>query len=443
MRIRFSLLLLVLAAAAGCRNLQAVDAPFVKRGEPQRDGDAWVEVAKCGAPAKAGGQLILRADSGSVKVSAGENDRVECSVRLRAFTPSEELARRILDRIELSLRQTEGGGVYMSETRSRGRQRGDRTAVEFQFAVPSHFNLDLDTRGGSVQVSSLEGAVRAHTAGGSIHTGDVSGAVRVETAGGDIDLGNLGGDLIAQTAGGAIHVKNVEGGARLDTSGGLISAGMVSGSFRGETSGGDIVLRGATGPVIVETAGGQIQIGKCGATVHAQTAGGNIRLQGARGSVVAETAAGSIDLLNMESEVRAQTAAGRILAEIQANRESYAASSLESMVGDVQVFLPPTLPLDIRAVIEESFGHRIESDFPLRFDSGDMAFGHGPKRGDANLNGGGKVLVLRTAMGNIEIHKIDAHALQLFKQRQQEFWQRWQELQQQHQLELKPQPPNE
>ena len=105
-----------------------------------------------------------------------------------------------------------------------------------------------------------------------------------------------------------------------------------------ETSGGDIALRGATGPVTAETAGGQIQIGECGATIRAETAGGSIRLQGAKGGVVVETAGGSIDLFRMQSAVRALTSAGRIFAEIDANRATFAASHLETSVGDVQVF---------------------------------------------------------------------------------------------------------
>ena len=185
------------------------------------------------------------------------------------------------------------------------------------------------------------------------------------------------------------------------------------------------VLRGASGPVTAETAGGRIQIGQCGATIRAETAGGSIRLQGAKGGVVVDTAGGSIDLFQMQSAVRAMTAAGRILAELDGNRETFGASHLETSVGDVQVFLPPDLPINIDALIEESMGHRIVSDFPLHLTSEDEDFQHGPERGEGELNGGGKVLRIRTVMGNIEIRKIDPKMFDQIKLRQDAFWKRW------------------
>lgn len=423
----------VIAVASG--SLAGLDEVYVKRGEPQREGRSWVERADCGASVQPGARLVLRADFGSVKVSPGANDRVDCHVRLRVFKSSQEEARQFFRRIELSAHRLEGGGLAIIERYPGGHQRGEWSAAEFDFSVPQRFNLDLETRGGDVEVASLDGELHAVTAGGHVRTGDVSGPVRIETAGGDIDLGNIGQRLVAQTAGGGIRVGNIKGDATLETSGGVIFSGMIDGSVRADTSGGDIVLRGASGPVVAETAGGQIQIGQCGATVHAETAGGSIRLNGAKGAVIVETAGGSIDLLKMEGAVRAVNSAGRILEEIEANRQSFAASHLETSVGDVQVFIPPDLPLNIDALIEESMGHKIVSDFPLHlFAEGEEDMGLGPKRGEGALNGGGKVLRIRTVMGNIEIHKIDARFLEQIKQRQEAFWKRWEEEQKAHKL---------
>ncbi len=425
-RVHF-LLFLVLATGLVSQPLRGLDEATIKRGEPQREGRVWVEHASCGAPVQDGARLVLRADIGSVIVNPGPSGRVECRVRLRVSKPSEEEARRFFRRVELSVRVLEGGGLYVSEKYPPGHERNGWSAIEFEFIVPQRFNMDLETKGGNVTVGNLDGEVRAATAGGDIQTGDISGPVHVKTAGGDIDLGSIGQRLVAQTAGGAIRVNDIKGDATLETSGGEITAGLIEGSVRAETSGGDIVLRGASGPVTAETAGGQIEIGQCGATIRAETAGGSIRVQGAKGGVVVDTAGGSIDLFRMQSAVRAETAAGRILAEIDGNRETFAASHLETSVGDVQVFLPPDLPINIDAMIEESFGHRIMSDFPLHFTSDEEDFRHGPKRGEGPLNGGGKVLRIRTVMGNIEIHKIDARTIEQFKVRQETYWKKWDE----------------
>jgi hypothetical protein len=429
-----SMLLWVVAIGVLSRPLAGFDEVFVKRGEPQREGRVWVERAECGAPVREGARLVLRADFGTVRVTSGRSDRVECHVRLRVFKPSAEEASRYFRSVELTARRLEGGGLYLSARSTRDHERHEWSAAEFELVVPQRFNLDLETKGGDVSVSGLDGELRAATAGGNVQTGDVTGPVRIETAGGDIDLGDIGQRLSAQTAGGGIRVGNIKGDATLETSGGVISAGMIDGSVRADTSGGDIVLRGASGPVTAETAGGQIQIGQCGASIRAETAGGSIRLQGARG-VVVETAGGSIDLFHMLGAVRAVNSAGRILAEFEANHNGFDASHLETSVGDVQVFLPADLGLNIDALIEESMGHRIVSDFPLHlFAEDEEEVDHGPKHGEGAVNGGGKVLRIRTVMGNIEIHKIDTRMLEQIKQRQEIFWKRWEEEQKAHKL---------
>ncbi|HLW78375.1 MAG TPA: hypothetical protein VKU44_02150, partial [Terriglobia bacterium] len=207
-------------------------------------------------------------------------------------------------------------------------------------------------------------------------------------------------------------------------SGGEILAGRIEGRVQAQTAGGDIMLHGASGPVVAETAGGQIQIGDCGASVSAETAGGNIRLDGARGLMKAETAGGSIDLFRVQSAARAASAAGPILAEFAANRNTFEPSHLETSVGDVRVFLPPDLPLDIVAVIDEAQGHQILSEFPLTVQgNGRQEFGAGTVRGRCALNGGGKELSIHTVTGNIELHKINVEMLnQIKKQAVETTW---------------------
>lgn len=416
--------LAVLTAAS----LGAADQGSVRRGEPQREGRAWVERADCSLPVRQGGRLVLRTDFGTILVRTGSNDRMNCQVRLEAYTGNPKEALRTLRTFELSVRPGEGNAYVIGKATER--HHSMRMNAEFLIAVPLRFNLDMETQGGDIDVERLQGELRAQTAGGDIRSGDVSGPVRVETQGGSIALGNIGQRLDATTAGGNIRVGDVKGDATLDTSGGEIFAGLITGTIKAQTAGGDIVLRGATGPVDAQTAGGQIQIGNCGATVRAETAGGNIRLEGARGLVKVETAGGSIDLFRLQSAVRAANAAGPILAAFSANRQTFAPSHLETSVGDVRVFLPPDLPLDIVAVIDEAAGHKIFSEFPLTVHGQGEEFGSGTVRGRCALNGGGKELSIHTVTGNIEIHKLDSQILNQIQERQQSFWDAWQQREQ-------------
>ena len=409
--------------------LPAKTYAYVNRHTPERQGRAWVEEADCAASVEEGGRLAVRADVGSVKVRPGAPDRMECRVRLKVFTSSEEEARRLLNQFELSVRRTTGGGVSLSGEFTGERRRSVAWSVEYDIQVPLRFNVDLETKGGSVEVERLDGELRAATAGGDIRVGDLSGPVRAETAGGNIELGNINQRVEARTAGGGIHVGDVKGNAILQTSGGEILAGRIEGGVVAETAGGDIVLRGVGADVVAETAGGQIRIGETGGSVRAETAGGSIGLDAARGPIRVQTAGGSIDLYGVQSAVRATTAAGKILAQIAASRESFAESALENAFGDVEVYLPPDLPLTIEATIEQASGHKIVTDFPLEIEGGELAFQPSTVRGRGALNGGGVLLRIHTVAGNIEIHKLSPASLERLQQRQNSVWQRWQELQ--------------
>jgi hypothetical protein len=413
---------------AGRTNLYAQAS--VHRGTPQREGRGWVELATCEAPVREGGRLVVRADFGSIVVKPGAKDQMNCQIHLRAYRPSEEEARRYFQAYELSLRTVENGDVVLV---GRSTQHGEHQglSVDYHVSVPLKFNLDLDTQGGDLRVGNLDGEFRGRTAGGNISSGDISGPVQVETAGGDITLGNMGQRVEAHTAGGAIHLKDVQGDTVLETSGGEIVTGVIKGSVSAKTAGGDIVLRGASGPVRAETAGGQIQIGQCEGSVKAQTAGGSIRLHGARGMVVAQTAGGSIDLFRLQSAVRAMSAAGPILAEFNANRSSFAASQLQTAVGDVKVFLPPDLPLTTNAAIQQAFGHKILSDFPIHVQGDEQSFRQRSLRAEGELNGGGQLLRINTMTGNIEIRKLDPHTLEQLKAAQEAFWKAGEERRQQ------------
>jgi len=433
------LALLALLAQGASLPLAAAGQAYLKRGEPQQEGRNWVEVSECGALVPESGRLILRADVGSVSVAVGPPERLACQVRLTAYTGDRAEAAHIFRGMDLNLRQS-GRLAILTARDISARRRGSRVSVEFNLNVPRRFNLDLETHGGDVEVVALDGELRATTAGGDIRAGDVNGPVHLETAGGNITVRNVGQRLDARTAGGNVHVGDVNGNANIETSGGEIYAGTIQGGFHARTAGGDIVLRGASGPVVAETAGGQIQMGDCGATVRAETAGGNIRLQGAGGMVKAETAGGGIALFRLRSGVQAETAAGTIFAEIDANREGFATSDLGTSVGDIQVFLPPNLPLNIEAVIEQAGGHRISTDFPLTIQGqGQGEAAKWPLRtvhGECALNGGGKPLKLHTTMGNIEIRKLDSTALIQLRLRQESYWKSWEARQEQRLEEM-------
>ncbi len=421
-QVRPLILPLALLAAAALP-LAAQEQPYVRRGEIERQGPAWTEELHCSAPVQAGGRLLLRADQGSVRIVPGRDDILTCRVRLRAHTKhtgDEEEARRLLRSFELILQPQSANALLL-----RGRSPGSplRLKVDYEISLPRRFHADLETQGGDLQVETLEGELRGVTAGGNIRTGDVLGPVRAVTAGGNITVGTIGQRLEARTAGGNIRAGDIRGNAVLETSGGEITAGVIGGSLRAVTAGGDIILRGAAGDMVVQTAGGQIRVGEAGASLRAETAGGSIEVDAVRGPVEVNTAGGCIFLDRVNSAVQAATVAGSVRALITANADSFGASLLQTSFGDLEVYLPPDLPLTIDAAIQNASGHKIVSDFPLDI-RGASGYQVQTVQGHGALNGGGVVLRLRTTAGNIEIRKLDLNQMEKLDQRRQQFWRR-------------------
>jgi DUF4097 and DUF4098 domain-containing protein YvlB len=417
-------LLLLLGLEAGLAFAAFAQAPL-QRTTPQRLGVGWVEEIRGSIPVVEGGHLVLRLDRGSVEIQPGAPSRLQCLVHLTAYSENPQQAQNCLNDYHLQALPIPHG-VQLSGQGFCGTDRGALEA-EYQVEVPIKFDVSVHTRGGNIHVTKLEGPLRAETTGGEIVTGDVQGPVWVSTGAGTIDLGNIGSSVEARTAGGAISVGDVNGGATLNTSGGDIAAGIVNGSVSAQTGAGNVVLEAASGPVEVETAGGQIHLGECGNTVQAHTAAGNIQVGSARGQVSVQSAGGSIDLLQAMSGVVVRTGAGQILAQIDANRNTFRRSELTAQIGDVDVFLPPQLPVNLHALITNPFGRRIISDFPMKVETADSRFMMGPLQENGRVDGGGVPLDIRTTMGNIMIRRLDPAALARMKAYQAQFWTRWRE----------------
>ncbi len=407
----------------------------------ERDG-RWVEESTGRLAVNDRGQLQLRSDFGSVRVTAGASSDFSWRVEKIVERQSEAAARQLFRQFEVSVRG--GREMVIVEGRSLRHGRYPRLLVGYELTVPREFQVNVETNGGEIRLEGLGGPIEATTAGGSITGTDLGGPARIETLGGNVSLGNVGSELHCSTAGGNIRVGDVEGHTVLETSGGGIQVGHVSGNLRARTAGGSIRIGGADGDITAETAGGRIEVGESKGRLSAQTAGGNINITGSLGLVRAETAGGSISLKRILSGIRAQTSAGSIMAQILANANSFEPSELETSFGDVTVYLPAELPVTVQASIEMARGHKILTDFPIQIVSDESSYGPGEVSGEGRLNGGGQLLRIRTVGGNIEIRKLSAE-LEQMKLQMQEAWKQIpkvkQELKQQQRKMLRKLPP--
>ncbi len=200
-------------------------------------------------------------------------------------------------------------------------------------------------------------------------------------------LESAGGLVVAQTTGGDVHIRNA------------------SRQVRAETGGGNVVVESAGGDVAAQTSGGSISVSLAQGEVTAATAAGSIRIQSARGGVRCESGAGPIFLKAIEGPIKAHTSAGSIQAEILPTSRTLFDSDLQTWQGDITVAIPESLPVSLRAVVDNSQGDRIRSEFPLRVYREAEDAGRPVEIAEGNVSSGGPLIKMRTLDGRIFIVK--------------------------------------
>ncbi len=373
-------------------------AAVAQQSRVYREGNSWVQEITGSLPAAR--SLRVSAQMGSVHVQGGPQQSVNYIVRVRAYTSSEQEARRQFQQYQVEAAKR--GDLAVIEGRYQG-GKARHFSADFSLQVPQSLEAaKVETDGGSVSVSDIAGRVDASSGGGSLKLDRIGGNVTGSTGGGSIEVGSAGGDLSLETGGGGIRVASAKGKITAQTGGGsVVVLDGLQGAFL-ETGGGSIKVQRCQGRVKASTGGGSIDLGQINGPAEVDTGGGSIHLALASGPVRAESGGGSIELMNLSQGARAETGGGGITAQFIATRGGFSSSELETPAGDITVYLAPNLPVTIHAAVDMGNGHKIESDFPeikVLSEGGD----YGPKRitAEGSLNGGGPVLKVHTSSGDI------------------------------------------
>jgi TonB family protein len=382
-------------------------------------------------PTRDGQTLHLTTDVGSVRIVAldpGAPRAVRYTVHIETDARA-PLAESLLDHYSLTARATATGVEIIGASPAQTGRSGANAQfyVQYEVSVPAGYSLDVNTGVGDIETQDIGGTASLVTEGGNIRTGRIGfigfrnaaqghPIAKLSTQGGHIQVQEVAGSLDAFTAGGHIVAGNISGDAVLRSGGGHIRAGQIGGRAQLETDGGNITLKQAGSFVSVRTGGGQIDFGEVRGSVRAQTGGGGIRIITVSGPMEVESNGGSICLTRVAGAVQAATAGGTIQAWINPDATSSGgkvslpgASQLSSGAGDITIFLPRNLAANIDAVVENGGLSRIEADPALFLNiqpTGNR--GAGAVRATGALNGGGEVLKLRTTVGKIRLHFLDA-----------------------------------
>ena len=218
-----------------------------------------------------GGSLTLTGDTDS-------NAVVEVYVSRDNW--SEERIKQALDENYTIEIKVENGKLYVAAKQKRSFTNWNQTglSISFKILVPKQVNSDLQTSGGSIQISNL------------------SGTQNFKTSGGSLAINNVSGNTVGATSGGSIAVVGSKDNIDLRTSGGSITAKDCSGIINLNTSGGSLNLSNLSGDITARTSGGSISASDIKGTLKTGTSGGSVRLSGISGNADASTSGGSMEV---------------------------------------------------------------------------------------------------------------------------------------------------
>jgi len=388
----------------GLAGLLALLAPLVfpskslaQESHITREGGAWgQEITGSLAGVKT---LRVKVDMGSVVVHGGQQQAINYVIHTRFGNSNEQDARRQFEQYKITA-YVKGDTAWIVGDWQGGRQPR-HCSSEFSVMVPREMALvKLETEGGNVEATGVEGKVEAESAGGSMHLDDIGGAY-AETGGGSIEVGTVHGDLGLHTGGGSIEVHHADGKITAETGGGSVEIHSGSQGAVIETGGGSIELRQCNGKAKVSTGGGSVELSDIAGPADIETGGGSIHLTSAKGHVVAETGGGGIELYGVPS-ARAETGAGGVVVKLVNTGGERRDSDLETGAGDIMVYIASDVAVNVRASVDMANGHHITSDFPdIHISSEGGPWGPKTYTAEGKLNGGGPMLKVHTSTGDI------------------------------------------
>lgn len=196
----------------------------------------------------------------SVSISAGEIivsswDKNEVSITVIGDDDTNEY-------LEFFFEKTDGGITVRTEKKSDWSGWFKSLKYKVKATVPSNYNTKLNTSGGDIELTGVDGELELATSGGDISVIDSKGNLSAKTSGGDVKSVNFNGESALKTSGGDIEVLKSNGPVEAKTSGGDIKLMISNGEVKGATSGGDIELNytGNNEGITLSTSGGDIEL---------------------------------------------------------------------------------------------------------------------------------------------------------------------------------------
>ncbi len=249
-------------------------------------------------------QVFVNTSGGSITVTGTDASQARLEVYVAPSNynediSKEELLQRLADNYDLKITDTDHELHATAKRRSGILNWRKALSISFKVYVPKAVATMLNTSGGAITLTDLDGDQEFSTSGGRLHLMGLNGHIKGSTSGGSIDVSNCKQDIELVTSGGSIRANDCEGKMELTTSGGALKLSGLKGMIEASTSGGSINAEDIGGELRTSTSGGSINLSRLNCSVDASTSGGSIHAQFEQVGkfVKLNTSAGHIDLL--------------------------------------------------------------------------------------------------------------------------------------------------
>lgn len=211
----------------------------------------------------------------------------------------EELKSRLEENYEINIRVSNGRLTAIAKQKNSANWNWKKSlGISFKVYVPQNLSSDLNTSGGSITLSNLNGNQDFSTSGGSLHIDHITGKIDGQTSGGSIHVADSKSDIDLNTSGGSIEAENCTGKIKLSTSGGSLHLSNLDGTINAQTSGGSVDGDNIKGELITGTSGGSVRLNDLYCSLDASTSGGSIHVEIKQLGkyITLKNSAGNIDL---------------------------------------------------------------------------------------------------------------------------------------------------
>lgn len=260
-----------------------------------------------------GGKLKLEAPGSDVKVTGWDRDEV--LVKISGGDKAKEY---------FEFRYSNEDGLFLVQIKKKGGFWSKMMEMDQGLLIevfePKEFHTNIETAGGEIEFSGIDGDTRLNTSGG------------------DIKVHASQGRFVCSTAGGDIHMERVEGNVKCNTAGGSVRCLYIDGDVIASSTGGDIEVKSRDGRVDASSTGGDIQVTYDGENkgIHLNSTGGSITvvfLNDIKANLIINSIGGDIEC-NLNTTRLKKSSAFKFEAEINGGGPDIKASSTG---GDVTI----------------------------------------------------------------------------------------------------------